>query len=58
MADCDKRLRERLVTLDESWDIDVTTAEAELIEQIFRQENPLSKEQRVAVRRLLERYGF
>lgn len=58
MADYDKRLRERLLALDADWDTDVTSAEAQLIETIFRQESPLTKDQRAAIKRLLERYGF
>ena len=59
MSQEDDRLLERLRQLDDSFDVDVTSDEADFLENVcFRQSGALTSAQRKTARRMLKRYGF
>jgi len=55
----DKALCDRLKDLDEAADVDVTSEEADFLEQVcFRQRSALTERQRQTAKRLLKKYGY
>lgn len=55
----DKGLRERLKNLDDAADIDVTSEEADFLEQVcFKQRSALTERQRLTAKKLLKKYGY
>ena len=55
----DKELRERLKELDDAADVDVTSEEADFLEQVcFKQRSALTERQRQTAKRLLKKYGY
>jgi hypothetical protein len=55
----DRALKDRLLELDNAVDVDVTSAEADFLENVcFRQRKNLTEAQKVTAKKLLRKYGF
>lgn len=55
----DKALRDRLKDLDDAVDVDVTSEEADFLEQVcFKQRSALTERQRLTAKKMLKKYGY